>query len=246
MSDEHPPKDDNSTEVSANEDVLNPKISRRDFLKRSFVVGSGAAALVAAMSPLRLMEESLTAEEFVQKHYKELNKDEMDKVIKRISEKVQKRYGVNPNLRDVKPMDGVEYVYALNLSRCNGSRKCVHAIMNAFYGSYRCDPITNIGFDGAPQAKRISFFKRFEGLDVAIDQVAFFELANCDSGKRPKLQPQALDQRNRDLERIGAIQVTMKRLIVQADIIDIIVLHGLVYFCIQSFENFDIFFFYIG
>lgn len=111
-------------------DLGNEKMSRRDFLKRSAVVASGAASLIAAMSPLRLMEETITAEEFVQKHYKEMTKDEMDKVIKRISEKVKERFNVDPNLRDIKPLDGVEYVYALNLSRCNGSRRCVHACVN--------------------------------------------------------------------------------------------------------------------
>lgn len=106
------------------------KISRRDFLKRSAVVASGAASLIAAMSPLRLLDEKITAEEFVQKHYKEMTKEEMDKVIARITKKVNTRYGINANLRDIKPMDGVEYVYALNLSRCNGSRRCVHACVN--------------------------------------------------------------------------------------------------------------------
>ena len=65
------------------------KMSRRDFLKRSAVFASGTAALVAAMSPLRLMEDMVTPEEFVQKHYKEMTKEELDKVIKRISGKVK-------------------------------------------------------------------------------------------------------------------------------------------------------------
>ncbi len=112
------------------DDLGKTVVSRRDFLKRSAVIGSGAAALIAAMSPLRLLEESITAEEFVQKHYKEMSSEELDKVIARISGKVRERFGVTPNLRDVKPMDGVEYVYALNLSRCNGSRRCVHACVN--------------------------------------------------------------------------------------------------------------------
>ena len=115
---------------SKDESPLNEKVTRRDFLKRSAVVASGSAALIAAMSPLRLLKDTITAEEFVQKHYKEMTKEEMDKVIERIKGKVKERYGVEANLRDIKPMDGVEYVYALNLSRCNGSRRCVHACVN--------------------------------------------------------------------------------------------------------------------
>lgn len=109
---------------------MGEKVSRRDFLKRSAVVASGAASLIAAMSPLRLLKETITAEEFVQKHYKEMTKDEIGRVIERIKTQVEAKYGVVPNLRDVKPMDGVEYVYALNLSRCNGSRRCVHSCVN--------------------------------------------------------------------------------------------------------------------
>jgi molybdopterin-containing oxidoreductase family iron-sulfur binding subunit len=30
-------------------------------------------------------------------------------------------------VRDLKPMNGVEFVYCLNLTRCVGCRKCVHA-----------------------------------------------------------------------------------------------------------------------
>lgn len=116
-----------SAESSAEEGLMGQGMSRRDFLKRSGVVASGVASLIAAMSPLRLMEETITAEEFVQKHYKEMTPEEMDKVLERIRRKVNERYQVEARVRDIKPMDGVEYVYALNLSRCNGSRRCVHA-----------------------------------------------------------------------------------------------------------------------
>jgi ferredoxin len=53
--------------------------------------------------------------------------EEMDRVLKRIAAEVEKQYGVRPHVRDLKPMDGVEFVYALNLTRCIGCRKCVHA-----------------------------------------------------------------------------------------------------------------------
>lgn len=105
-------------------------MSRRDFLKRSAVFASGFTALVAALSPLRHLEEAIDPEEFVQNHYKELSPDDMEKVLARIAKKVEKEYGVRPELRDLKPLDGVEYSYALNLSRCIGCRKCVHACVN--------------------------------------------------------------------------------------------------------------------
>jgi molybdopterin-containing oxidoreductase family iron-sulfur binding subunit len=51
----------------------------------------------------------------------------MAKVLKRIENEVEKQYGIRPQVRDLRPMDGVEFVYALNLTRCIGCRKCVHA-----------------------------------------------------------------------------------------------------------------------
>ena len=51
----------------------------------------------------------------------------MEAVLERIRTEVEERYEVRPELRDVKPMDGVEFGYALNLGRCIGCRKCVHA-----------------------------------------------------------------------------------------------------------------------
>lgn len=101
--------------------------SRRDFLKRSAAVTTGVAAMVAALSPLKDFDENISKEEFLQKHYKELSKDEMKDVLKRIEKEVEKEYGVRPELRDIKAMDGVQFAYALNLTRCIGCRKCVHA-----------------------------------------------------------------------------------------------------------------------
>jgi molybdopterin-containing oxidoreductase family iron-sulfur binding subunit len=51
----------------------------------------------------------------------------MDAVLERIRREVDERWGVNSTVTDVKPLDGVEFVYALSLSRCNGNRRCVHA-----------------------------------------------------------------------------------------------------------------------
>jgi len=106
------------------------KIERRNFLKRSAVMVTGISAMVAALSPLKQIGENFDPEEFVQKHYKELTPKEMEGVLKRIERKVKEKYDVDATVRDIKPMDGVEFGYALNLSRCIGCRKCVHACVN--------------------------------------------------------------------------------------------------------------------
>ena len=101
--------------------------SRRSFLRTSAVLASGIAALAASLAPLRELTDYTSVEKFLQKHYKELNPEEMQKVLDRIAREVEKQYQVRPHVRDYKPMDGVEYVYCLNLTRCIGCRKCVHA-----------------------------------------------------------------------------------------------------------------------
>ncbi len=104
------------------------RLSRRSFLRGSLGAAGGAAALAAALSPLRMLDtEDYTVEKFLQKHYKEMSPGDMDSVLDRIRGEVEKRYAIRPELRDIKAQDGVEFVYALHLGRCIGCRRCVHA-----------------------------------------------------------------------------------------------------------------------
>jgi len=102
-------------------------MSRRSFLRNSAVFATGLAAVAAGLTPLLDIENFPSLQEFMQKYYKEMTPEEMKKVLERIEREVEKQYGIRPHVRDLKPMDGVEYVYCLNLSRCIGCRKCVHA-----------------------------------------------------------------------------------------------------------------------
>lgn len=106
-----------------------PGMTRRSFLRRSTAATGAVAAIAASLSPLRELGdgESFSVSKFLQKHYKEMDGAEMAAALERISREVERRYEIRPEIRDIKPMDGVEFVYALNLSRCIGCRKCVHA-----------------------------------------------------------------------------------------------------------------------
>ena len=104
-----------------------PGISRRSFLRTSTVLAAGAAAVTAGFAPLRKLGKFTSSDEIFQKYYKELTPEEMKVVLARIETEVERQYGIRPHVRDYKPMNGVEYVYALNLTRCVGSRQCVHA-----------------------------------------------------------------------------------------------------------------------
>ncbi len=103
--------------------------SRRNFLRTGVQVVAGMGAFVAALEPLKALDPDDFGgiEGFLQKHYKELDEDEIEDALRRIEADVKRRFDVDAVARDVKPLDGVEFVYALNLSRCVGCRKCVHA-----------------------------------------------------------------------------------------------------------------------
>ena len=105
-----------------------PRLTRRGFLGGGLGAVGGAAALAAALSPLRALDrQDYTLEKFLQKHYKEMAPEEMAEVLDRIRAEVEQRHGVRPDLSDVKPTDGVEFVYGLHLGLCIGCRRCVHA-----------------------------------------------------------------------------------------------------------------------
>ncbi|MGD9688243.1 MAG: 4Fe-4S dicluster domain-containing protein [Phycisphaerales bacterium] len=106
-----------------------PELTRRSFLRTGAAAAGGMAALAAALAPLRELasDEIVSLDQFLQKHYKEMTPQEMERALERIRAQVEERYAVRPHLRDIKPMEGVEFAYALNLSRCIGCRKCVHA-----------------------------------------------------------------------------------------------------------------------
>ncbi len=125
MSDNQPPKPNGN---NAMPDGVRD-INRRNFLRTSAGAAAiaGFAALAAGLAPLRELTGFTSVEKFLQKHYKEMTPQDMEKVLDRIAREVDRQYGIRPHVRDLRPMDGVEFVYALNLSRCIGCRKCVHA-----------------------------------------------------------------------------------------------------------------------
>jgi molybdopterin-containing oxidoreductase family iron-sulfur binding subunit len=87
------------------------------------------AALAASVSPLLDADpgDFDSIEKFFQRHYKEMTQEELEHVLERIRTDVERRFGVRPEITAPPPLEGVEFVFALNVSRCNGNRKCVHA-----------------------------------------------------------------------------------------------------------------------
>ncbi|MFN3408180.1 MAG: 4Fe-4S dicluster domain-containing protein [Limisphaerales bacterium] len=111
------------------EQVYRP-MTRRTFLKGAAASMVGVAGLMAALKPLLELESgAVTLDELLQKHYRELTPEDLRRIMENLAARAEKEYGVRPELRDLKPLDGVEFGYALNLTRCIGCRKCAHACL---------------------------------------------------------------------------------------------------------------------
>ena len=100
--------------------------TRRTALKAGAAL-LGAAAFAEAMKPLQAWTADLSVDEFLQKHYKRLDHDEMNAVLRRLETETLESRGVEVTIEDVRPMEGVQFGYALNLSVCNGCRRCAEA-----------------------------------------------------------------------------------------------------------------------
>jgi len=119
----------NEVSLKTIEQVYRP-MTRRTFLKGAAASMVGVAGLMAALKPLLELESgAITLDDLLQKHYRELKPDELKSIMESLTANAEQQYGVRPTIRDLKPLDGVELGYALNLTRCVGCRKCAHACL---------------------------------------------------------------------------------------------------------------------
>lgn len=101
-------------------------VGRRRALK---VLGGtlGAGAFAYAMAPLKEYAATTSIDELLQRHYKEMSAADLSAVLRRLEAEAEKKYGRKVTIADPRPLDGVEYGYALNLSVCIGCRRCAEA-----------------------------------------------------------------------------------------------------------------------
>jgi len=123
------PSPENDVSPQTIEEVYQP-LTRRTFLKGSAAAMVGLAGLVGALKPLLELEGgAVTLDDMLQRHYRELKPADLRRIMDHLAAKCAADYGVHPHLRDVRPLAGVEFGYALNLTRCIGCRKCAHACL---------------------------------------------------------------------------------------------------------------------
>lgn len=104
-------------------------LDRRTFLSAGLHAAVAAVAAAAALEPLRKLTDGPSASAYFQQHYSRLTPELMEQIAARIEGNIGRDYHAEVHVGDYKPIEGVEFAYALNLSRCNGSRRCVEACM---------------------------------------------------------------------------------------------------------------------
>lgn len=87
----------------------------------------GATAFARALAPLTEWKEGTSMAAFLQRHYKELDRTEMQAVLDRLEDETFDEHGVVVDIADPRPTPGVSFAYALNLSVCIGCRQCAYA-----------------------------------------------------------------------------------------------------------------------
>lgn len=93
--------------------------SRRNFLKNLALVAGGSIALSSCRSK--------AMKEFLQKSFRTLTKKEKKEIVRNLELKYTAKYGKEFHVSDESAAGGIEFGYALDLSRCIGCRRCVYA-----------------------------------------------------------------------------------------------------------------------
>lgn len=115
-----------NSEPSRSLPVLDNGVSRRTVVKGAAMT-LGLAAFGKALWPLTSIPENVSLDEFLQQHYKELSDQDKEHVFARLESETKDQYGADVTIHDQRPIPGVKFAYAINLSKCNGNGKCMEA-----------------------------------------------------------------------------------------------------------------------
>lgn len=95
------------------------RLTRRKALK-GLAAGIGALALPTSRASASVWEA------FFQKHFRELDKEQLQGVLARLEKDYSSSYGQPVTVKATPPIEGVKFGYGLDLSRCIGCRRCVY------------------------------------------------------------------------------------------------------------------------
>jgi Fe-S-cluster-containing dehydrogenase component len=87
--------------------------------RRAFLKGAAAAVGMLAVS-------ACSWEEFAQKHFTRMTKEEIEQTIERLRAQYKHKYGKDFVVGVEPPIDNTVFAYALDIQRCIGCRRCVY------------------------------------------------------------------------------------------------------------------------
>ena len=90
---------------------------------RRAMIATGIAAVASILTGC----DKKTFDEFTQHNFRELGKAEINDIIARLEAEYSAEYGKPVHVGTEPALQGVVFGYALDLSRCVGCRRCVHA-----------------------------------------------------------------------------------------------------------------------
>jgi len=93
--------------------------------RRAFLKKAAAATATAAAASTAVCSEMLA--EFMRKRLREMDRKELREFLAGLEERYSKEFGKDVEVHATPPREGVLFGYGLDLSRCNGNRKCVTA-----------------------------------------------------------------------------------------------------------------------
>ena len=102
---------------------MSDKPSRRSFLK-------GAAAAVVASAPATALGFDL--ESFFQKNFRRLSDDELEAVLRNKAAEFEAKYGKPFTVKATPAYENCLFGYGLDVTRCVGWRRCVHACVDEY------------------------------------------------------------------------------------------------------------------
>lgn len=137
---QHKPQDTTAKDHAAD----TPDAGRRSFL--GGVAGAAAGGLAISATPAwggSTFQDAMG--HFFQDQYQRMTPAEIEAALARIERRAQRQYGVDITCEDTRPLPGVVFGYALNISKCQGYRDCVSA----------CVRENNLGRDSQVQYIRV-------------------------------------------------------------------------------------------
>ena len=109
----------------------NPNTSRRDFFKKVGIAGAStfvaSGVAMEASADESNPDAEVTAAEWLQGHFVLMSDEDKEEAIGRLEKRYTAKYGKKTTVSNAPPLEGVLFGYALDIAKCIGCRRCVHA-----------------------------------------------------------------------------------------------------------------------